>query len=462
MSTFNCISFRTLMGSRYAWWAGNARMIELTGKLLGAHVAHAGVILFWAGAMSIFECSHFVPEKPLYEQGFILAPHMATLGNGSILPAGEVREITPYFIIGSLHLISSGVVALGGIFHSIFGPESLEETVYGSLFQFMWQDRFRMTAILGTHLLVLSLGALALVLRALYFTGIYDTWAAGGGDIRLVKESALSLNPYLISRYLIRAPFGGEGWIISISNLEDLVGGHFYILGLLLFGGSWHIVTKPFGQVVRAFTWTGEAYLAYSLSAVSLMGFIAASYVWYNNTAYPSEFYGPTGPEASQAQAFTFLVRDQKLGAKVTSSMGTTGLGKYVMRSPSGEVIFGGETMRFWTMQAPWLDCVRNVKGLDINAIQTDIQLWQERRAAEYMTHAPLASLNSVGGVATEINSFNYCSPRSWLASAHWFFAFKLLVGHWWHAGRARASAIGVERGLSRSYEPALFMRPID
>ena len=254
------------MGSRYAWWAGNARMIELTGKLLGAHVAHAGVILFWAGAMSIFECSHFVPEKPLYEQGFILAPHMATLGNGSILPAGEVREITPYFIIGSLHLISSGVVALGGIFHSIFGPESLEETVYGSLFQFMWQDRFRMTAILGTHLLVLSLGALALVLRALYFTGIYDTWAAGGGDIRLVKESALSLNPYLISRYLIRAPFGGEGWIISISNLEDLVGGHFYILGLLLFGGSWHIVTKPFGQVVRAFTWTGEAYLAYSLS----------------------------------------------------------------------------------------------------------------------------------------------------------------------------------------------------
>ena len=80
------------MGSRYAWWAGNARMIELTGKLLGAHVAHAGAILFWAGAMSIFECSHFVPEKPLYEQGFILAPHMASLGNGSILPADALSS----------------------------------------------------------------------------------------------------------------------------------------------------------------------------------------------------------------------------------------------------------------------------------------------------------------------------------------------------------------------------------
>uniref|UniRef100_K3Z2T5 photosystem II n=1 Tax=Setaria italica TaxID=4555 RepID=K3Z2T5_SETIT len=40
------------------------------------------------------------------------------------------------------------------------------------------------------------------------------------------------------------------------------------------------------------------------------------------------EFYGPTGPEASQAQAFTFLVRDQRLGANVGSAQGPTGLGR--------------------------------------------------------------------------------------------------------------------------------------
>ncbi|KAH1039889.1 hypothetical protein J1N35_041632, partial [Gossypium stocksii] len=70
-------------------------------------------------------------------------------------------------------------------------------------------------------------------------------------------------------------------------------------------------------------------------------------FVWFNNTAYPNEFYGPTGLKASQAQAFTFLVRDQRLKANMGSAQGPIELSKYLMSSPTEEVIFGGETMRF-------------------------------------------------------------------------------------------------------------------
>jgi len=70
--------------------------------------------------------------------------------------------------------------------------------------------------------------------------------------------------------------------------------------------------------------------------------------------------------------------------------------------------------MRFWDLRAPWLEPLRGPNGLDLSRLKKDIQPWQERRSAEYMTHAPLGSLNSVGGVA-EINAVNYIGKHVFL-----------------------------------------------
>ncbi|KAL4010002.1 hypothetical protein IC575_030741 [Cucumis melo] len=330
----------------FAWWAGNARLINLSGKLLGAHVAHAGLIVFWAGAMNLFEVAHFVPEKPMYEQGLILLPHLATLGWG-VGPGGEVIDTFPYFVSGVLHLISSAVLGLAVFIMHFWDPRPLKNLFHSSVMCFSSS------------------------IQSSLFWGVYDTWAPGGGDVR--KITNLTLSPSVIFGYLLKSPFGGEGWIVSVDDLEDIVGGHVWLGSICILGGIWHILTKPFAWARRA-----------------LM-------VW-RSLLVLYEFYGPTGPEASQAQAFTFLVRDQRLGANVGSAQGPTGLGKYLMRSPTGEVIFGGETMRFWDLRAPWLEPLRGPNGLDLSRLKKDIQPWQERRSAEYMTHAPLGSLNSVGG----------------------------------------------------------------
>ena len=173
-----------------------------------------------------------------------------------------------------------------------------------------------------------------------------------------------NIKPLYIFGYVLKSPFGGDGWVIAVNNLEDIVGGHIWVGFLCVVGGIWHILTKPFAWARRAFVWSGEAYLSYSLAALSLMGYTAA--LSYGTTTLHTQVnsIGPTGPEASQSQAFTFLVRDQRLGANVASAQGPTGLGKYLNAFTSGEIIFGGETMRFWDLRAPWVEPLRGPNGL--------------------------------------------------------------------------------------------------
>ena len=143
------------------WWSGNARLINFSGALLGAHVAHAGLIVYWAGAMTLFEVAHLDPSLPFYEQGFILVPHLASLGFG-VRVTGEVFDTYPFFVTGVLHVISGEVLAFGGLYHAILGPEIITTEV----FEYRWDDRAVMTSILGYHLCLLGIGCGLLCVKA--------------------------------------------------------------------------------------------------------------------------------------------------------------------------------------------------------------------------------------------------------------------------------------------------------
>ena len=149
--------------------AGNARLTNLSGRLLGAHVAHAGLIVLWAGAMTLFELNRLEPARPMFDQGLILLPNLARLGIG-VGAGGAIVDTYPYFAIGMVHLISSAFLGAGGIFHSLRGPAKLEDKF--SFFGYRWNDTNKMTDILGIHLVLLGIGAFLLVAKAMFFGGI--------------------------------------------------------------------------------------------------------------------------------------------------------------------------------------------------------------------------------------------------------------------------------------------------
>jgi photosystem II CP43 chlorophyll apoprotein len=101
------------------------------------------LVLYWAGAMILFEVSHFVPEKVLSVCN-ILAWHYIRLLDQ------VVKSLSAIFCCWCTSLISSAVLGFGGIYHSLLGPDTLEESF--PFFGYDWRDKNKMTTILGIHL----------------------------------------------------------------------------------------------------------------------------------------------------------------------------------------------------------------------------------------------------------------------------------------------------------------------
>lgn len=44
---------------------GGSEILDLSSKLLEAHITHIKLIIFWIRVINLFEIGHFVPEKPM-------------------------------------------------------------------------------------------------------------------------------------------------------------------------------------------------------------------------------------------------------------------------------------------------------------------------------------------------------------------------------------------------------------
>ncbi|NJK39705.1 MAG: chlorophyll a/b binding light-harvesting protein [Oscillatoriales cyanobacterium RM2_1_1] len=274
---------------KLSWLVGNARLTNLSGQLLGAHLAHAGLILFWAGSVTIAEVGRYLPGHSLAEQHLGLLPHLATLGWG-IGQDGTIVDTYPYFVIGMLHLIASAVLAAGGFYHIFRGPARLEDgDSWVTQFHYEWTDPKKLSFILGNHLVFLGIGAWLFVLKATTWGGIYDVAV---GNVRLITQP--TLNPVTIFGYLFGLNHGT--WTLlgmaSVSRLEDVIGGHIWIGTLLIAGGTWHIVSTPFPWAQRLIPIQADAILSYSLAALAFMAFVSTAFVGFNTTVFPVEFYG--------------------------------------------------------------------------------------------------------------------------------------------------------------------------
>ncbi|MGR3278529.1 high light inducible protein [Acaryochloris marina NIES-2412] len=299
------LSLRTaeISGFEYDWWAGNVRLTDLSGKLLGAHLCHAALMSFVPGALVIQEAAYFQSGVPVSEQSLAFIPHLATLGIG-VGAGGAVLDTSPFVLVGVFHFFIAVICLAGGLFHTYSGEADLGEAPEGSVasrVNYDWEDFESTSYIMGFHILCLSIACFLFAGNAAFGNGLYDPLV---GEVRQISPN---LNPITLVGYIFG--FANGGWtpigMAAVNNMEDLVGGHFLVATLTAIGGVFHILYRkptPFflrrpvfsvvnGGWVRQGFCNSEAILSFSVAGVGFIAVSSSIFVRYCDLAFPAEFY---------------------------------------------------------------------------------------------------------------------------------------------------------------------------
>ena len=267
--------------------AGNIRFKDLSGRLLGAHVAHAGLIVFWAGAMTLFELSRFEsqPAHVRPKPDFAAPP-------GHPRPWGRRQRCSGGYLslLCDRHGASHQFRRAGGRWPLPCGAGA--GTVGRKRLRLRLERRWQ-----NDHHFWASTWCCWGWGRCCWCSKLP---ASAASTIRWWSRcdwcSPTSIRGASLATCSASAP---HGWTItgmaSVDNLEDVIGGHVWVSALCIGGGLFHIFTRPFGWAKERLVWSGEAYLSYSLGALAIAGFSVAVFVSVNEVAYPPVFYGPVG-----------------------------------------------------------------------------------------------------------------------------------------------------------------------
>jgi len=273
----------------YGWWVGNSVVTNKSSRFIGSHVAHTGLICFAAGANTLWELARYNPDVPMGYQGMVSIPHLASIGIG--FDEAGVWTGAGVVFIGVFHLICSMVYSGAGLLHSLIFSEDTQnssglfaddrpEHRQAARYKLDWDDPDRQTFILGHHLI---------------FFGVANIWFVEWARVHGIYDPALEAVRQVNYNLDLTQIWNHQFDFLSISSLEDVMGGHAFLAFFQIGGGAFHIATKQIGDYTK-FKGSGllsaEAILSWSLAGIGWMAIVAAFWCATNTTVYPESFFG--------------------------------------------------------------------------------------------------------------------------------------------------------------------------